>query len=346
MSHAYGADIKCETNLLGVSVQFWPNQSCFYRIASRRRLTPPPSSLGRPAPQVGFDASFNIEPCDPKDPHIHVGFTGASFPIWGFDIGEGRTGAVGIPGLNYGIPVVAEAGASLTYEFGIRNEPAGGMKINVQLGLDACARLVPVMEECLGKYLPDVFPLVFLNETVDAGDVCGNATSPPGGARACTTNDWACTNVPCGCGSRQRKVEHTYGSPAVICWRCVDSDTGHNYDDDDTWRAEPVDVNTTGSARAEGYANDDGDDDRGDIDDGGGAVAAAQRLDQLQSGLPPAPWAPGAYARVDGADRAIHIDPAVLPWTVSARVPSAQLAAAHGQGFELLPRGQRRPGRE
>ena len=39
---------------------------------------------------VSFDATFNFEPCDPKDPHIHVQFTGASFPLWGFDIGEGQ----------------------------------------------------------------------------------------------------------------------------------------------------------------------------------------------------------------------------------------------------------------
>ena len=53
--------------------------------------------------------------------------------------------------------MLAEVGASLSFEFGIQNE-ANGMRINVKLGLDGCARLVPVMEDCLSNYLPDVRP--------------------------------------------------------------------------------------------------------------------------------------------------------------------------------------------
>ena len=45
-----------------------------------------------------FNATFNFEPCDTKDPHIHAGFTGASFPFMAFDIGAGRRGTIGIPG--------------------------------------------------------------------------------------------------------------------------------------------------------------------------------------------------------------------------------------------------------
>ena len=68
VARRYGADLNCSTDLLGVP----------------------------------FTANFNFEPCDPRDPHIHVGFTGADFPFWGFDIGEGRSGSVGIPGLSFG----------------------------------------------------------------------------------------------------------------------------------------------------------------------------------------------------------------------------------------------------
>eukprot|EP00729_Bicosta_minor_P007757 gene7757-32635_t len=186
VAHAYGADLNCSTNVLGVS----------------------------------FDATFNFEPCDPKDPHIHVQFTGASFPLWGFDIGEGRTGSIGIPGLNYGIPIVAEAGASLTYEFGIQNGADADMSINIKLGLDACARLIPIAEECLGNYIPQLFPIVFLDETVNAGQVCGHGTDPSD-ENVCTTKANTCTNAPCKCPGLQRKVVHTYGTPVNTCWSDV-----------------------------------------------------------------------------------------------------------------------------
>ena len=39
---------------------------------------------------------------------------------------------------NTGIPIIAEAGASLTYEFGIKNDAFNDMSINIKLGLDAC----------------------------------------------------------------------------------------------------------------------------------------------------------------------------------------------------------------
>lgn len=54
-----------------------------------------------------------------------------------------------------------------TYEFGIQNGADADMSINIKLGLDACARLIPIAEECLGNYIPQLFPIVFLDETVN-----------------------------------------------------------------------------------------------------------------------------------------------------------------------------------
>jgi len=134
----------------------------------------------------------------------------------------------------------AEAGASLSYEFGIKtNVSDGGTTINVLLGLDACARLLPIMEECLSKYIPTVFPVVFFNETVDAGQVCGGGPSAKPTTHCVTAAPgvtWQCTPHPCFCdASDQRKVVHSFGNPATECWSCQDNPGGssESYDDDD-----------------------------------------------------------------------------------------------------------------
>lgn len=147
----------------------------------------------------------------------------------------------------------------------------------------AGARLVPVAEECLGKYIPQLFPIIFLDEAVDAGQVCGPSTNPNSGdQKVCTTKANTCTNAPCTCPGSQRKVVHTYGTPVQTCWSCEASPSGDNYDDDD------------------------------DDDEGVDAVERRSRsrgssssAEAMAAALPHAPWEPGKLFLAKAAAEAI-----------------------------------------
>ena len=89
------------------------------------------------------------------------------------------------------------------------------MTINVLLGLDACARVVPVMEECLSKYIPQVFPIVFFNETVDAGKVRFGRHASPAGCRGLGTY------INCACNHYCFRLWWRYERVARILQVCV-----------------------------------------------------------------------------------------------------------------------------
>ena len=156
-------------------------------------------------------------------------------------------------------------------------------------GLDACARLVPIIEDCLSHYIPQVFPILFFNETVDAGKVCGGGSSGGGGGgphciNAAPGMPWQCTPNACSCSKGQKKLEHTFGNPPTVCWSCETSPTGDNYDDDDREGVDLVDLVDLSSA---------------DRVAGGGTGPDT---------LPQAPWTPGSLRVPAGLLRAFAAD--------------------------------------
>jgi hypothetical protein len=173
---------------------------------------------------------------------------------------------------------------------------------------------VPVLEDCLGHYIPQIFPLIFIDETLDVGNVCYAGSGGGGGGDGvqCATSSssspgFHCTDGPCVCpGASLKKVVHTYGSPAQTCWSCEPSLNGDSYDDDaaDGWRgkeqgvtqgppdAVPVpDPAEIANALRESSSSSSSDEE----------YASSARADpmQIHAGLPDGGWSPGLLVVTD-----------------------------------------------
>eukprot|EP00729_Bicosta_minor_P015534 gene15534-13784_t len=95
VAHAYGADLNCDTSMVGVS----------------------------------FDAKFEFEPCD-TTPHIHADVSAAGYDLFTYDIASGEDGEVEVPGLDVSLGIVS-AGAVLKYKFDVNNDANGETSLNV-----------------------------------------------------------------------------------------------------------------------------------------------------------------------------------------------------------------------
>jgi hypothetical protein len=123
---------------------------------------------------VPLAMTIDVEPCAQPSAFIDFSVSVDGVP-WDDKISAGEDGNIPIPGLSFSIPgIPISAGAVLAYSL-----DGNAAAFKVKLGLDACADVPIIGNECASSVDSSDFPISLLDDTFDFSDMC-NGPSPPG----------------------------------------------------------------------------------------------------------------------------------------------------------------------